>query len=85
MLRGTEVHVANMQLRPSLLALLRVRASYFFRVACAAPPPPPSEQQDTSLYMVLAYLPTVWLARLTTIVVSLLIARFVLKVMPGSF
>ena len=35
--------------------------------------------------MVLTYHPTVWLARLTVVVASLLIARLILKMMPGNF
>tara|TARA_B100000780_G_scaffold259704_1_gene210931 strand:+ start:897 stop:1004 length:108 start_codon:yes stop_codon:yes gene_type:complete len=35
--------------------------------------------------MGLTYLPTVWLARLTVVAASLLIARLILKIMPGSF
>jgi hypothetical protein len=35
--------------------------------------------------MVLTYHPTVWLARLTVVAASLLIARLILKIMPGNF
>ena len=71
--------------RTSLAApLLRAAMLLTLLASAGATYPSPPLAPPSAPPVTITYLPTVWIARLTSVVVCLIVSRFILKAMPGG-